>query len=158
MPQQPIVMDFDEMVGEANKVFEPVPVGAYKASITNMELKPSQRSEYPYFNVEFTIVEGEYLKRKLWDIWSLHPKAMPFGLVKSVGRLGISLSGRKEFADYNELAAWLIPQLIGRQCTIIVSHETYEGSVRDRVKDVLAADAPVASNGNNANSGQQKLL
>jgi hypothetical protein len=128
---KPIVLDWDALEKEGS--FEPIPVAQYEVAITKVELKQSQSSEYPYFNVEMTIQSGAEQRRKVWDIWSLHPKAIPYGLAQNLPIFGAKPTGKGEFSTYQELAAKLIPQLIGKKAIVVIKHETYEGEIRERV-------------------------
>ena len=47
--------------------FEPLPAGKYLAAITSSETKPTKAGNGEYLQLEFTILEGEYKDRKVWD-------------------------------------------------------------------------------------------
>src|SRR3989304_774926 len=105
---KPIVLNWDEIEKEGS--FEPIPIGPYEVAITKVELKQSKEqkethgeSGYPYFNLELTILSGEHAKRKLWDIWSLNPTALPFGLGRNLPVFGVDRKGTEEYSTYEEL-------------------------------------------------------
>ena len=58
------------------KNFDPIPAGLYAVTVTNAEERDSQSSEYQYLNLELEVIEGEFIARKLWDIFSYSPKAL----------------------------------------------------------------------------------
>ena len=133
----PIILDWDNVETE----FKPLPPGPYSAVITGVELRPSKSSQFPYLNVEFTIQDGPHKGRKAWDIWSLSPKAMPYGFQRYTLRLGVKVAGNQQFGSYAELAAEYTPRLMQVPATIVIRHEEYEGEMRERIHDVLPANA-----------------
>lgn len=52
--------------------FEPIPDGTYTCEITNTELKTTRSGENQYLNIEFTVLEGAYRGRKVWDRLNLY--------------------------------------------------------------------------------------
>jgi len=61
---------------EPNTPFDPLPAGKYLAAITATEMKPTKAGDGSYLQLEFTILEGEYKERKVWDRLCLnHPNA-----------------------------------------------------------------------------------
>lgn len=68
--------------------FGPIPKGVYVCHATRGELKKSPNKGTPYFDVEFTVVEGEFAGRKLWlPLW-LTEAATP-GTKRDAAKLGI---------------------------------------------------------------------
>ena len=51
--------------------FEAVPSDKYTAEITHSELKPTKAGDGSYLEIEYTIIEGEYKGRKVFQ-WPLH--------------------------------------------------------------------------------------
>jgi len=47
--------------------FEAVPSDKYIAEITKSELKATKAGDGSYLEIEYTILEGEYRGRKVWD-------------------------------------------------------------------------------------------
>lgn len=71
-------MAFVKDRSKAGSNFDVLPTGAYEVFITGAELKDSSSSEYQYYNVVYTIrddIEQPGKGRKVWDIYSLSPKA-----------------------------------------------------------------------------------
>jgi len=61
---------------EPSSTFDPLPAGKYLAAITASEMKATKDGVGSYLNIEFTILEGEFKERKVWDRLCLnHPNA-----------------------------------------------------------------------------------
>jgi hypothetical protein len=61
---------------EPNRTSDPLPAGKYLAAITASEIRPTKDGTGSYLNLEFTILEGEFKDRKVWDRLCLnHPNA-----------------------------------------------------------------------------------
>ncbi len=61
---------------EPNVGFEPLPAGDYVAAITGSQMKPTKNGAGSFLELEFTVLEGEYRDRKIWDRLCLnHPNA-----------------------------------------------------------------------------------
>jgi hypothetical protein len=59
---------------EPSTSFDPLPAGKYIAAITGSETKPTKNGDGNYLQLEFTILDGEYKDRKVWDRLCLnHP-------------------------------------------------------------------------------------
>ena len=59
---------------EPSTSFDPLPAGKYIAAITASETKPTKNGDGNYLQLEFTILDGEYKDRKVWDRLCLnHP-------------------------------------------------------------------------------------
>jgi len=52
---------------EPNTSFDPLPAGKYLAAITASEMKATKAGDGSYLEIEFTVLEGQYKERKLWD-------------------------------------------------------------------------------------------
>src|SRR5690554_2426073 len=52
---------------EPTTTFEALPAGKYLAVITDSEMKPTNKGDGSYLQLEFTVVEGECKGRKVWD-------------------------------------------------------------------------------------------
>ncbi len=69
---------------EPTVAFEPVPAGKYLAAITESEMKPTKKGDGDYLQLEFTVLEGEYKGRKVWDRLCInHPKAITQNIARS---------------------------------------------------------------------------
>ena len=59
---------------EPTTSFDPLPAGKYLVAVTASEMKPTKAGDGSYLQLEFTVLEGEYKDRKLWDRLCLnHP-------------------------------------------------------------------------------------
>ena len=58
---------FDAHQVEPTASFEPLPAGRYIAAITGSEMKPTKSGDGRYLELEFTVVDGDYKDRKVWD-------------------------------------------------------------------------------------------
>jgi hypothetical protein len=47
--------------------FEAIPAGKYLAMITESEMKPTKNGQGSYLQLTFTVLEGQYKNRVLWD-------------------------------------------------------------------------------------------
>jgi len=154
MPK-PVNIDFDWDEIEKEGAFELLPIGPYTVAITKLELKDSKKQlesnyeeGYPYINVELSVIEGEHNKRKVWDIWSLDPKAIPFGLARALPAFGVSMKGKSTYDDYTTMTAELFPKLLGQKAIAIVKHDQspgYEPSERVNSYRKLGAVQTTAS-------------
>ena len=59
--------------------FTPIPVGDYKAVITESEIKPTKAGDGQYLNLRVEIIKGEYQGRIIFvilNLWNPNPKAV----------------------------------------------------------------------------------
>lgn len=76
--------NFDANQVEPNVGFEPVPANKYIAAITASEMKPTKNGKGSYLELEFTILEGEFKDRRVWDRLCLnHPNAQTVKIASS---------------------------------------------------------------------------
>ena len=67
---------FDANTVEPTSSFDPLPAGKYMAAVTGTEMKPTKQGDGSYLEIEFTILEGQFKDRKVWDRLCLnHPNA-----------------------------------------------------------------------------------
>ena len=104
------------------RTFDPLPAGTYEARMTGQELKDSQSSEYQYHSIEFTIDEGEYADRKLWDNYSLNPKSL-FAMKRTLVALGAPQDDLSEDSEKESEELW--EDRIGEPCRLVVKQRTY---------------------------------
>jgi hypothetical protein len=66
---------FDANQVEPNAGFDPIPADKYVAMVTGSQTKPTKNGDGSYLELEFTVLEGQYKDRKVWDRLCLnHPK------------------------------------------------------------------------------------
>lgn len=111
--------------------FSPIPEGKYEATIFEVEQKVSQAGK-PYLNWQLKVQGGECDGRRAFFMTSLAPAAL-WKLKQVLHNLGYSDEELDGEMDID------IIDLVGKECTIIITHEEYQGEMRDRVGDILAA-------------------
>lgn len=75
--------------------FGPVPRGIYVCHATKGELESSHLKRTPGYKLEFTIIEGDFKGRRLWnDLW-LTPAALPASK-RDLAKLGITTPEQME--------------------------------------------------------------
>ncbi len=124
-----------DFTGIEAREFEPLPVGRYFARVTNCQyVEQSARSGEPTIAWEFTCEGGDYDGRKGFLNTSLQPQAK-WAVKRVLLALGMpkeELEGELDFEPED---------MNGRECVIVIGHETYEGEKRQRVRRVLGPDA-----------------
>ena len=69
--------------------FGPVPQGVYVCHITRGTLGESRQKKTPAYKLEFTVIEGSHIGRRLWlDLW-LTPLALPASK-RDLAKIGIT--------------------------------------------------------------------
>ena len=111
--------------------FEPIPEGKYDAVVFDVEQRISQ-AQKPYLNWLLKIQGGEFDGRSAFFMTSLSPNAL-WKLKQVLHNLGWT---SEELAGNLELD---LVDLAGKECTIVITHEEYNGETRSRVSDILAA-------------------
>lgn len=67
-------LNFNAGEVEPNAGFDPIPADKYVAMMTGSQMKPTKNGDGSYLELEFTVLEGPYKDRKLWDRLCLnHP-------------------------------------------------------------------------------------
>ena len=115
--------------------FGPVPLGVYVCHATKGELKNVGRKETEDFQLEFTIIDGDFQGRKLWlDRW-LTPAALPQSK-RDLAKLGITSPDQMEQP---------LPKLICCNVTAVVRRDD-DGIDRNKVQtfEVVGIDKPEA--------------
>lgn len=103
---------------------EEIAEGAYPARIDNVEERESKTKPGTYYwNMELTMLEEPHTGRKVWDIFSLQPRAL-WKLRNLCETLDIDLEGRDDL-DTEEL--------VGQEIGVNIVPETYEGKIRTKI-------------------------
>lgn len=123
-------MAFVKDKNKAGSNFDVLPAGEYEVFMTGAELKDSKNSEYQYYNVVYTIrddVEQEGKGRKVWDIYSLSPKAeFKFHAILDA----LEVEDGVEFENEAEI----IKFMIGKPIVAVLGVEKNEKGERNNVK------------------------
>jgi hypothetical protein len=128
--------------------FDPIPAGRYQAKITDGELREAgpnaKHTGSEYINWEFTISEGEYESRKLWqntpwshgdcDCGDWKPGSL-FGLKAILKSSGVWTDDELDADDFE----FEIDDLIGSDFTLTVAVRDYQGEDVNDVKRVKPA-------------------
>jgi hypothetical protein len=121
--------------------FEPLPSGWYTVAVTDGEIRESgPQSKNPgaeYIHWEYTVQEGQFANRKVWDNTTLLPHAL-FSLKGLLGAAGFPVDGDLDFE---------IDDVIGKQVQVKLSQRDADnGNTYNDVKGYKAAGASVGSN------------
>lgn len=128
----------DQEAGSEARSFDPLPRGKYPVKITDIELryvKQGKNEGRPYWNVEFTVQEGDYVDRKVWTNVMLFDGAL-YSLAQLLKATGFEAS----------MNAGIVPdpdELITRDVVINVIKKaaTDEFDARNEVKGIMKPDA-----------------
>jgi hypothetical protein len=68
------LLNFDASQVDPSVPYETLPPGKYLVEITETEMKPTKNGTGEMLQIEFTVIEGEFKNRKVWDHLCLnHP-------------------------------------------------------------------------------------
>ena len=126
--------------------FSPIPVGDYKAVITESEILTTKKQDGQYLKLRIEIIEGEYAGRLIFvnlNLWNPNPKAVEIAnrelatIVAAVGKPGAQNS----------------EELHNIPMTIKVGIQPGQGEYgpSNRIKNYLPYAAPVATFAANGN-------
>lgn len=76
------MLNFDATTVQPNDSFSPIPAGDYIAQITNSELKPTKAGNGMILNLTWTVLDGMYANRKIFDrvnVQNQNPEAEKIG-------------------------------------------------------------------------------
>jgi len=69
-------LNFDAREVKPSAAPDPIPAGKYLVEINESEMKETKNKDGSYLELVFTVVDGEYRGRKLWDRLCInHPNA-----------------------------------------------------------------------------------
>jgi hypothetical protein len=60
-------LNFDASQVEPSVAYEAIPADKYLVEITASEMKPTKSGNGTLLQLEYTVIEGEYKNRKIWD-------------------------------------------------------------------------------------------
>lgn len=148
--------------------FKALPEGEYDAVVSQVTVKESSNSEYPYLNWQFTISDTDFPEAESMSVYmmtSLSPKALwrvrdtfaTFGLIDSEIDLEID----------DTTGILIDPDLTGMAVRLQLSQDTYQNQIRNRVEQVVqvyhplggaASTMPATEDDSEAKLTQPKLL
>jgi len=121
---------------EPTTAFEPLPAGKYIAAITGSEMKATKRGDGSYLQLEFTVLDGDFQGRKVWDRLCINH---PNDLTQKIARGSLSAIcravGVMEPRDSAELHN--IPLLITVKCR----KREDNGEIANEIKGYAAAES-----------------
>ena len=123
--------------------FEPLPTGRHLSKLSAADYnEASSRSGEPAIAWQFTVDGGEYDGRKAFLNTSLQPQSL-----WSTQRVLMALGMTKEDVDAldwdteePEKIQETLNGLLESPCVIVIGHEMFEGTKRQRVRRVLSAE------------------
>jgi hypothetical protein len=122
------VVDFTDVEVQE---FELLPRGQYLVEVTSSEERAG--TEFPYLNLEMTVLEGDYADRKVWDSMSYSPKAL-WKLKSFLLQAGYS---EEDIVGSFEVDP---EEFIGQEYMVIVTQKAgNDGVVRNRVTRYVKA-------------------
>lgn len=138
--------------GEVESSFEPLPEGRYECIVETVEVRESKSSDNDYLNWELKVMDDEHEGRRLWMITSLSEKAL-FRLKDTFLALDVIEEDEEidlEWEDDVDITpqegpVLTNPDVIGIACIAVVTNEVYDGRERNRVNEILDANASTAS-------------
>jgi hypothetical protein len=125
------------------RTFEPLPRGKYLSKVSAAEFVPeSKRSGEPCINWEFTVVGGEFDKRKAFQTTSLQKQSLWASqrMLLALGMTKAEVDGLEWDPDEPETVQNTLNDLMDKPCVIVMRQEKFEGEDRQRTSRVLAAD------------------
>jgi len=60
-------LNFDASQVDPSVAYEAIPADKYLVEITDSEMKPTKNGSGTLLQLEYTVIEGEYKNRKIWD-------------------------------------------------------------------------------------------
>ena len=144
-----------DLSGIQDGAFDVIPSGRYQAKLSDGEIRESKSSaKHPgaeYISWEFTVLDGEFEGRKLWQITSLSHGTCDCSDWKDSSLFGLkAILSASQIWTTEELASeefdFEINDIIGTDFTLIVAIRQYQGEDQNDVKRVKPF-APLVSDG-----------
>lgn len=143
-------MIFDlNAVEESTSSFEVLPKGTYNAIVEEFEFTTSQSSGSPMIKCIYSITDGEYAERKIFDYYVLTGEGAKYALPR-LKQLITRVCPDVDSATFNPAKFADSGIIINRQCRITLGIQTqkkgeYKGEKRNNVKEILAAESGESS-------------
>ena len=132
-------------VEEQSSSFEVLPKGTYNAIVEEFEFTTSQSSGSPMIKCVYSIIDGEYADRKIFDYYVLTGEGAKYALPR-LKQLITRVVPEEDSASFNPAKFAESGVIINRQCRIILGIQTqkkgeYKGEKRNNVREILAANS-----------------
>lgn len=143
--------DTESMVFNLNEVdeqassFEVLPKGTYNAIVEEFEFTTSQSSGSPMIKCVYSIIDGEYTDRKIFDYYVLTGEGAKYALPR-LKQLITRVVPEEDSTSFNPVKFAESGVIINRQCRITLGIQTqkkgeYKGEKRNNVREILAANS-----------------
>ena len=143
--------DTESMVFNLNEVeeqpssFEVLPKGTYNAIVEEFEFTTSQSSGSPMIKCVYSIIDGEYTDRKIFDYYVLTGEGAKYALPR-LKQLITRVVPEEDSTSFNPVKFAERGVIINRQCRITLGIQTqkkgeYKGEKRNNVREILAANS-----------------
>ena len=143
--------DTESMVFNLNDVeeqpssFEVLPKGTYNAIVEEFEFTTSQSSGSPMIKCVYSIIDGEYADRKIFDYYVLTGEGAKYALPR-LKQLITRVVPEEDSTSFNPVKFAESGVIINRQCRITLGIQTqkkgeYKGEKRNNVREILAANS-----------------
>ena len=146
--------DTEGMVFNLNEVeeqssFEVLPKGTYNAIVEEFEYTTSQSSGSPMIKCVYSIIDGEYADRKIFDYYVLTGEGAKYALPR-LKQLITRVVPEEDSTSFNPVKFADSGVIINRQCRITLGIQTqkkgeYKGEKRNNVREILAAESTETS-------------
>lgn len=136
-------------VEEQSSSFEVLPKGTYNAIVEEFEFTTSQSSGSPMIKCVYSIIDGEYADRKIFDYYVLTGEGAKYALPR-LKQLITRVVPEEDSTSFNPVKFAESGVIINRQCRITLGIQTqkkgeYKGEKRNNVREILAADSTETS-------------
>ena len=139
-----MVFNLNEVVEQTNS-FEVLPKGTYNAIVEEFEFTTSQSSGSPMIKCVYSIIDGEYADRKIFDYYVLTGEGAKYALPR-LKQLITRVVPEEDSTSFNPVKFAESGIIINRQCRITLGIQTqkkgeYKGEKRNNVREILAANS-----------------
>ena len=134
---------------EESSSFEVLPKGTYNAIVEEFEFTTSQSSGSPMIKCVYSLIDGEYAERKIFDYYVLTGEGAKYALPR-LKQLITRVCPDVSADTFNPTKFAESGVIINRQCRITLGIQTqkkgeYKGEKRNNVKEILEAGSGEAS-------------
>lgn len=134
---------------EESSSFEVLPKGTYNAIVEEFEFTTSQSSGSPMIKCVYSLIDGEYAERKIFDYYVLTGEGAKYALPR-LKQLITRVCPDVSADTFNPAKFAESGVIINRQCRITLGIQTqkkgeYKGEKRNNVKEILEAESGEAS-------------
>jgi len=137
----PINMDFTN-IETAGGDFEPIPAGAYKATVFNVE-ETTFKTGAKGYSVTFKVQDGEHAGRRLWTNYVTHTADGAMNTTGLAFLKGFLVAIGFTDEQLNSAQPILETDMMGRACVVQVSVGHYQGKANNSVEQVLPSNADI---------------